>query len=219
MFKAVAQCSALQFTRRQTHAATLERYGLIRKFFLRQVNTPAFPPLSVSTSARIPGRLQPIQHHGHHVPYFRLQGRFVGVRGVHTTNPLAQEGKQNRQTADNGTEKESPNTQDELQKTDAPPNSQQFDNYSKFFRNLAMSLPHLHRPTRDDFLNAATGFWSRLRIRFKWLTIRSFRKYNADDISAFITWFFMSQTLWLFVGTCVSEPLVIKYFIEYTLVQ
>lgn len=64
-----------------------------------------------------------------------------------------------------------------------------------------MSLPHLHRPTRDDFLNAATGFWQRLRIRFKWLTIRSFRKYNADEISAFITWFFMSQTLWLFVGT------------------
>lgn len=40
-----------------------------------------------------------------------------------------------------------------------------------------------------------------MRVRFKWLTIRSFRKYNADEISAFITWFFMSQTLWLLVGT------------------
>ncbi|EMD37322.1 hypothetical protein CERSUDRAFT_50513 [Gelatoporia subvermispora B] len=64
-----------------------------------------------------------------------------------------------------------------------------------------MSLPHLHRPTRDDFLKAANGFWQRARVRFKWLTIRSFRKYNADEISAFITWFLMSQTLWLFVGT------------------
>jgi len=79
--------------------------------------------------------------------------------------------------------------------------SRNFENYPRLFRRLAMSLPHVHRPTRDDFLNAATGFWQRARIRFKWLTIRSFRKYNADDISAFVTWFFMSQTLWLFVGT------------------
>ncbi|KAI1795646.1 mitochondrial distribution and morphology protein family 31/32 [Ganoderma leucocontextum] len=64
-----------------------------------------------------------------------------------------------------------------------------------------MSLPHLQRPTRDDFLKAADGFWQRMRIRFRWLTIRSFRRYNADDLSAFLTWFLMSQTLWLFVGT------------------
>lgn len=64
-----------------------------------------------------------------------------------------------------------------------------------------MSLPHLQRPTRDDFLKAADGFWQRMRIRFRWLTIRSFRRYNVDDLSAFLTWFLMSQTLWLFVGT------------------
>lgn len=76
-----------------------------------------------------------------------------------------------------------------------------FENYSRFFRQLAMTLPPMHRPTRDDFLNVATNFWQRLRIRFKWLTIRSFRKFNADDMSAFITWFLMSQTLWILVGT------------------
>ncbi|KDR75127.1 hypothetical protein GALMADRAFT_226782 [Galerina marginata CBS 339.88] len=64
-----------------------------------------------------------------------------------------------------------------------------------------MSLPHPHRPTREDFLNVATGFWQRLRIRFKWFTVRSFRKFNADDISAFVTWFVMSQTLWILIGT------------------
>ncbi|CAL1706664.1 unnamed protein product [Somion occarium] len=64
-----------------------------------------------------------------------------------------------------------------------------------------MSIPHLHRPTKDDLLNAAGGFWQRLRIRFRWIFLRSFRRYNVDDISAFVTWFFMSQTLWLFVGT------------------
>lgn len=75
------------------------------------------------------------------------------------------------------------------------------DNYPRLYRRLALSLSHLHRPTRDDFLKVANGFWQRLRIRFKWFTIRSFRKFNADDISAFITWFLMSQTLWILVGT------------------
>ncbi|KAH0828050.1 mitochondrial distribution and morphology protein family 31/32 [Lanmaoa asiatica] len=75
------------------------------------------------------------------------------------------------------------------------------DNYPRLYRRLALSLSHLHRPSRDDFLKVANGFWQRLRIRFKWFTIRSFRKFNADDISAFITWFLMSQTLWILVGT------------------
>lgn len=80
-----------------------------------------------------------------------------------------------------------------------PPHN--LENYSRFYRRLALSLPHPHRPTRDDFLNAATGFWERLRVRFKWFTIKSFRKFNADDISAFVTWFVMSQTLWILAGT------------------
>ena len=75
------------------------------------------------------------------------------------------------------------------------------DNYPRLYRRLALSLSHLHRPTKDDFLKVANGFWQRLRIRFKWFTIRSFRKFNADDISAFVTWFLMSQTLWILVGT------------------
>ena len=84
-----------------------------------------------------------------------------------------------------------------------PPPPRHDENYSRFFRRLALSLPHPHRPTRDDFLKVATGFWQRMRIRFKWFTIKSFRKFNADDISAFITWFVMSQTLWILIGTWV----------------
>lgn len=87
------------------------------------------------------------------------------------------------------------------QKVDPPPPPLNWENYPKLYRRLAESLSHLHRPTRDDFLKVADGFWQRLRIHFKWFTIRSFRKFNADDISAFITWFLMSQTLWIFIGT------------------
>jgi len=82
-----------------------------------------------------------------------------------------------------------------------PPDTRYLENYSRFFQRLALSVPHPHRPTRDDLLSVATNFWQRLRIRFKWFTIKSFRKFNADDISAFVTWFLMSQSLWILVGT------------------
>lgn len=87
--------------------------------------------------------------------------------------------------------------------TPPPPPRPSFDNYSHFFRGLAQSVPHGRTPTREDFLNAASGFWQRLRVRAKWLFIRSFRRFNADDMSAFITWFIFSQAVWIFVGTWV----------------
>lgn len=87
-----------------------------------------------------------------------------------------------------------------------PPPKQDYSNYPASLRSLALSLPNIHRPTRDDFLQVASGFWQRARIRFKWFSIRSFRKFNADDISAFVTWFLTAQVLWIFVGTCVSLP-------------
>ncbi len=83
------------------------------------------------------------------------------------------------------------------------PHARDHENYSRFFRRLAKLVPHPHKPTRDDLLNVATTFWQRLRIRFKWFTVRSFRKFNADDISAFISWFLVSQTLWILIGTFV----------------
>ena len=61
--------------------------------------------------------------------------------------------------------------------------SKHLQSYPRFLRRLAATLPkppHLHRPTRDDFLNVANSMWDRTRIRFKWLTIRGFRKFNAD---------------------------------------
>jgi mitochondrial distribution and morphology protein 31 len=68
-------------------------------------------------------------------------------------------------------------------------------------------LPHLpnlsqyHRPTKDELLAAATGFWSRMKVRFKWFSIRSLRPYNMDDISAFISWVLVGHVIWIIVGT------------------
>jgi distribution and morphology protein 31 len=73
--------------------------------------------------------------------------------------------------------------------------------YPSYIRRLTSSLPPFHRPTKDEMLALATGFWDRLKIRFKWFTIRGFRKFNTDDISAFLSWFVVSQAVWIMLGT------------------
>jgi distribution and morphology protein 31 len=57
----------------------------------------------------------------------------------------------------------------------------------------------------------------RMRVRVRWFFIRNFRKFNADDISAFVTWFLVGQGLWILVGTSVGIatrcfPLYLFYF-------
>ena len=44
------------------------------------------------------------------------------------------------------------------------------------------------RPSKAELLAAASGFWSRLKVHFKWLTIRSTRPFNADEIYALFSW-------------------------------
>ena len=80
-------------------------------------------------------------------------------------------------------------------------------------KSLLDRLPDMsqrfHRPTKDELLAAATGFWSRLRIRFKWFSIRSLRPFNMDDISAFFSWILVGHVIWILVGTTTFFSLVI----------
>lgn len=71
------------------------------------------------------------------------------------------------------------------------------------------TLAQCHRPTRDELLAAATGFWSRSKIRFKWLTIRSTRPFNIDEIGAFFSWIMLGHFLWIILGTTTFFSLVI----------
>jgi len=66
-----------------------------------------------------------------------------------------------------------------------------------------------HRPTKEELLAAATGFWSRLKVRFKWFSIRSGRPWNVDDWSAFVSWFVLGNIAWIFIGTTTFFSLVI----------
>ncbi|KAF1358071.1 mitochondrial distribution and morphology protein family 31/32, partial [Lizonia empirigonia] len=62
-------------------------------------------------------------------------------------------------------------------------------------------VPHLYRPSKAELLAAASGFWSRMKVRFKWLTIRSNRKFNADEIYALFSWVLAAHVAWVILGT------------------
>lgn len=70
-------------------------------------------------------------------------------------------------------------------------------------------MPNFHRPTKEELLAAATGFWSRLRIRFKWAAIKSNRKFNADEWFGFFSWIALGHIVWLIVGTTTFISLAI----------
>ncbi|KAJ6262409.1 hypothetical protein Dda_3217 [Drechslerella dactyloides] len=62
-------------------------------------------------------------------------------------------------------------------------------------------LPQIHRPSKEELLAAASSAWDRLRIRFKWLTIRQIRPFNLDEISAFFSWIILGNLAWIILGT------------------
>jgi distribution and morphology protein 31 len=58
-------------------------------------------------------------------------------------------------------------------------------------------------------LEAASGFWSRIKVHFKWLTIRSNRPFNADEIYALVSWILAAHVLWIVLGTTTFVMLTI----------
>ncbi|KAF6227313.1 hypothetical protein HO133_008756 [Letharia lupina] len=80
---------------------------------------------------------------------------------------------------------------------------------NKHLRDRLPDISHIHRPSREELLAAATGFWSRLKVRFKWFSIRSVRPFNADEIGAFFSWFLLGHVLWIILGTTTFFSLAI----------
>jgi len=80
---------------------------------------------------------------------------------------------------------------------------------NKHLRHRIPDITHIHRPSREELLAAATGFWSRLKVRFKWFSIRSVRPFNADEIGAFFSWFLLGHVIWIILGTTTFFSLAI----------
>ncbi|KAH8911073.1 hypothetical protein BR93DRAFT_314725 [Coniochaeta sp. PMI_546] len=84
------------------------------------------------------------------------------------------------------------------------------DSMSKYLHLPHMPKMHMpHRPTKEELLSAASGFWERLKVRFKWFSIRSMRPWNADEWGAFVSWFLFGHLVWILVGTTTFFSLVI----------
>ncbi|KAI9695132.1 MAG: Mitochondrial distribution and morphology protein 31, mitochondrial precursor [Bogoriella megaspora] len=100
-----------------------------------------------------------------------------------------------------------------LKKTDGQPyNKWVYANAASakaFLERLPKIPHHLHRPSKDEVLALATGFWSRLRLHFKWFTIRSARPFTFDEISALFSWVVLGHLIWIIVGTTTFFSLAI----------
>ena len=71
--------------------------------------------------------------------------------------------------------------------------------YTPFIRRLIRQSGSLaenpsNRPTKDELLAVSESWWERLRIRLRWFTIRGWRRFNTDDMSAFASMFVMGNS-------------------------
>ncbi len=174
----------LRHSSRAAHIAHSDRYALIRSFFSApSVPSTRPPPLSSPALALRRNFLSSCRARDNH-PSTRITPQNLGPQ-PHQQKPIS-----NQHIASDSLPLENSS-------------SNLHDNYPRFFRRLAQSLPHVSRPSKDDFLNAANGIVQRMRVRVRWFYIRNFRRFNADDISAFVTWFLVGQGLWILIGTSV----------------
>lgn len=111
-----------------------------------------------------------------------------------------------------GTEQRSQQTDPTKQNPEAMKNTAEPEHHDTLTESVSkyLHLPHLpHRPTKEELLAAASGFWERLKVRFKWFSIRSTRPFNADEWGAFLSWILFGHFVWILVGTTTFFSLVI----------
>lgn len=94
-------------------------------------------------------------------------------------------------------------------KIESPTHGQQSGPFNRNFMGRLPHMSNLHRPSKEELLAAATGFWSRLKVRFKWFSIRSVRPYNFDEITALFSWVVLGHVVWIVLGTTTFFSLLI----------
>ncbi|OJJ47430.1 hypothetical protein ASPZODRAFT_114092 [Penicilliopsis zonata CBS 506.65] len=144
--------------------------------------------------------------------------RNAWIRSIHTTKDdrLPSEVQKEPSNPENATishpepEKKGENNDHRNPETQAPMSKVHVHSISN--RNLIDRLPHiphLHRPSKEELLAAANGFWSRLKVRFKWFSIRSVRPFNLDEITALFSWVLLGHVVWVVLGTTTFFSLLI----------
>lgn len=149
------------------------------------------------------------------LPSKKLATQYVWKRAVHNTPNDSNRGKDAVDESQNQSNEQQKATN--FAKSDNIPN-QSSSNHSnpphfapsnRHLMDRLPHMPHLHRPTKEELLAAATGFWSRLKVRFKWFSIRSVRPFNLDEITALFSWVLLGHVVWVVVGTTTFFSLLI----------
>ncbi|BGP37509.1 Mitochondrial distribution and morphology protein 31, mitochondrial precursor [Rhodotorula kratochvilovae] len=84
---------------------------------------------------------------------------------------------------------------------------------SRSIRRAAASLPSAagRPPPKDQLLALTSSFFERLKIRFKWATIRSYRRFRADDYSAFFSVGILGTLGWFLLKT--TSAFAVLFFV------
>lgn len=196
-------------------------------FFARRLSTPAAKPTYLTrrfasggffvlgfspTSAAAESSAACI------LPSKKLAAQYVWRRTVHNTPNDQPRGKDPKDsTTDESHNYSDDHKQTTFKKTDnipsRPSSSPQppphFAPSNRHLMDRLPHMPHLHRPTKEELLAAATGFWSRLKVRFKWFSIRSVRPFSLDEIAALFSWVLLGHIVWVVVGTTTFFSLLI----------
>lgn len=146
----------------------------------------------------------------------KIAAQYVWKRTLHTSDGH-QRGEQASKDTHERNENDRPQTLGQSGKdtstthsqTKLSQDTQQSTTNSRHLMDRLPHMPHLHRPTKEELLAAATGFWSRLKVRFKWFSIRSVRPYNLDEIAALFSWVLLGHIVWVVVGTTTFFSLLI----------
>ncbi|KAJ5224145.1 Mitochondrial distribution and morphology protein 31 [Penicillium chermesinum] len=145
-------------------------------------------------------------------PSKTLPSQLIWRRAIHTPNtrpekaPSEEVSGNSKETDASQSTKEGENFPDTLEGSPKPPSA---PSSGRHLMHRLPHMPHLHRPTKEELLAAATGFWSRLKVRFKWFSIRSVRPFNLDEIAAFFSWVFLGHIVWVVAGTTTFFSLLI----------
>ncbi|PLB41662.1 mitochondrial distribution and morphology protein [Aspergillus candidus] len=197
------------FSLRKTHQYT-------RRFasggFLVLGASPSTTAVETGTSCAIaPEKLLPSRRYQFDRKFFRSLSQTAARRGFHTSkddrpptegskDPLKNAPEDPQSTAPAGRRNEGSQSPG----SDHPTAEQKHPTGYRF-----PQMPHIHRPSKEELLAAATGFWSRLKVRFKWFSIRSVRPYNLDEIAALFSWVFLGHVVWVVLGTTTFFSLII----------
>ncbi|CAG8653528.1 6117_t:CDS:2, partial [Ambispora leptoticha] len=77
-------------------------------------------------------------------------------------------------------------------------------------RRLYLTAENIEtRPTKEELLANANGFFDRIMIRIKLLLMRQVRPFTMEDIMALFSWVFVGNTLFIVIGTTTFVSLIL----------